>query len=296
MKDAWFFVPVGLYFVAVLGSLFFARKIRRTRWPFKEEDRLLRGPGESLRKELNNIDETMLFEFVAGIFVAWAIIPGTLLLTKFMGLGGVPSLVAASLGFAIGVGFCARRIVLLWRKRQAYHLGWFGERVVAEKLAPLRFSGWRVFHDVPFVSKGKPFNIDHVVVGEGGLFAIETKTRRMGGGRNGETDNEVCFDGQALHWPRHKNDESGLLQAERNAATLSKWVEEEIGQKVSAMPILVIPGWSLKISGQPGRRSCRVDSANWIQNTFKGRRPCIPKPTADLIVHRLLVKCRDVEN
>jgi hypothetical protein len=296
MKDWWVLIPLCVYLAAVIGSLIVARRLRPTRWPFKEEDRLLRGPGESLRKEVARIDETMLCELAGGTIVALLVIPSSIGLSKQLGAGSGQALSAAGLAFLSITILSVWRILGLWRKRQNYHLGWFGERLVAEKLAPLRFSGWRVFHDVPFVSNGKPFNIDHVVVGEGGLFSIETKTRRKGGAPDDAAGHEVEFDGLALHWPRQKNDESGLKQAERSATTLSAWVETEIGQKVPATPILVIPGWSLKLTGKLGRRPCRVDSANWIQNTFKGRSPCIPKATVDLLVLRLLAKCRDVED
>lgn len=296
MKGWLILTPLALYLAVILGVIFTARKLRKTRWPFKEEDRLLRGPGESLRKEVSRIDEAFSGEFLGGIV---AVLVGTaaalygavaLKLSNYAGW----SFVALVAVFISGVS--AFRIHRLWKKRQAYHLGWFGERLVAEKLAPLRLSGWRVFHDVPFVNNGKSFNIDHVVVGEGGLFVIETKTRRKGGAPDDVAGHEVEFDGLALHWPRQKNDESGLNQAERNAKTLSAWLKEEIGQEIPASPILVIPGWSLKLTGQLGRRPCRVDSANWIQNTFKDRSPSIPKQTVDLIVLRLLAKCRDVED
>jgi hypothetical protein len=296
MKDWWILVPVFIYITAVIGSLMAARKLRRTRWPFKEEDRLLRGPGESLRKEVTSIDEKMIQELAGGIIAALLIIPASASLAKYLGVGSSRTLGVVLLAFILTTFVSARRIITLWKKRQNYHLGWFGERVVAEKLAPLRFSGWRIFHDVPFVSNGKPFNIDHVVIGEGGLFVLETKTRRKAGKPGNATEGEVCFDGQALHWPRFKNDESGLIQAERNAATLAAWIHTEIGEKIAATPIVVIPAWSLKITGTTGRRSCRVDSANWIQNTFKNRTPCIPQQTLHLIVRRLLAKCRDVED
>lgn len=296
MKSWLIIIPISLYLIIVFGVLIAARKLRKTRWPFKQEDRLLRGPGESLRKEVSRIDEAFLGEFLGGIL---GMLVGTVaalylaVALKFSNYAGW-TFVAVVAVFISAIS--AFRIHRLWKKRQAYHLGWFGERLVAEKLAPLRFSGWRIFHDVPFVSNGKTFNLDHVVVGEGGLFVLETKVRRKGGGREGEAENEVCFDGQALHWPRYKNDESGLLQAERNAATLTSWIKQEIGQEVPATPILVIPAWSLKIAGKLGRRPCRVDSANWILNTFKDRKPCIPKQTVDLIIFRLLAKCRDVED
>ncbi|MFH1500037.1 MAG: nuclease-related domain-containing protein [Verrucomicrobiota bacterium] len=296
MKEWWILIPISIYLTAVIGSLYGARKLRPTRWPFKAEDRLLRGPGESLRKEVAQIDESMIFELAGGTIVALLVLPVSAWVAKFLGFGTKQVIFTATVWFLVATLLSTRRIFALWKKRQNYYLGWFGERVVAEKLAPLRFSGWRVFHDVPFVSNGKTFNIDHVVVGEGGLFVIETKTRRKGGNRGPEPDDVVHFDGHALHWPRCKDDTGGLDQAETNAKTLTKWLAEEIGENVPASPILVIPGWTLKFTGTGPRRTCRVDSANWIQNTFKDLKPILSPKTADLITRRLLAKCRDVEN
>ncbi len=51
--------------------------------------------------------------------------------------------------------------------------GEHGERHVADVLENLRSYGYRPVHDI--VADG--FNIDHVLVGPGGVFAIETKYR-----------------------------------------------------------------------------------------------------------------------
>ena len=49
-----------------------------------------------------------------------------------------------------------------------------GEEVVGEILEGLVADGWQVIHDVSF-GRG---NIDHIVVGPGGLYTVETKSRR----------------------------------------------------------------------------------------------------------------------
>jgi hypothetical protein len=49
--------------------------------------------------------------------------------------------------------------------------GWTGEREVARVLAPLTSVGYEVLHDVDLGSG----NVDHVVVGPTGIYAIETK-------------------------------------------------------------------------------------------------------------------------
>jgi hypothetical protein len=296
LKTLVFLTPFCIYLLVVFGTLIIARHRRKTRWPFKEEDRLIRGPGESLRREVSKIDESLFGELAGGLLAmlisTWASV------SINTHLGGSPrvALFAGAMACLFSTLLSTRRILALWHKRQGYFLGWFGERIVAEKLAPLRFSGWRVFHDVPFISNGKPFNMDHIVVGEGGVFVIETKTRRKGGSSNAGRDDVVYFDGQALHWPKNKNDESGLRQAELNAQTLTKWIYDEIGERIPASPILAIPGWSLEFTGTKTRRQCKVDSPNWILNTFKDQTPCIPQKTVELIHRRLLAKCRDVED
>ena len=84
--------------------------------------------------------------------------------------------------------------VLKWRRimplaRQLY-LGSQGEQVVGEILDELRSWDYQVFHDI-----GEPnYNIDHVPVGPGGIFAVETKTisKRVGA--------KVTYDGQRVRW------------------------------------------------------------------------------------------------
>lgn len=60
------------------------------------------------------------------------------------------------------------------RDFSAWSQGAEGEEVVGRVLEELAASGWHVIHDVD-LGRG---NIDHIVVGPGGLFTIETKSRR----------------------------------------------------------------------------------------------------------------------
>jgi hypothetical protein len=62
------------------------------------------------------------------------------------------------------------------RDYDSWSQGAEGEEVVGDVLEGLAGEGWRVIHDVSF-GRG---NIDHIAVGPGGVFTIETKSR---GGR-----------------------------------------------------------------------------------------------------------------
>ncbi|HEU5063665.1 MAG TPA: nuclease-related domain-containing protein [Solirubrobacterales bacterium] len=59
------------------------------------------------------------------------------------------------------------------RDFESWSQGAEGEEVVGRVLEELSADGWCVIHDVSF-GRG---NIDHVVVGPGGLFTVETKSR-----------------------------------------------------------------------------------------------------------------------
>jgi Nuclease-related domain len=59
------------------------------------------------------------------------------------------------------------------RDYESWSQGAEGEEVVGKALEGLAADGWHVIHDVSF-GRG---NIDHIVVGPGGIFTIETKSR-----------------------------------------------------------------------------------------------------------------------
>jgi len=87
-----------------------------------------------------------------------------------IGLRGVP-LVVFGLG-AIGTMVSADRIYSDQAGR--WLRGAEGERVVGAVCAKLKADGWHAIHDV---SLGHG-NVDHVLVGPGGIFTIETKSHR----------------------------------------------------------------------------------------------------------------------
>ena len=56
---------------------------------------------------------------------------------------------------------------------RAWRVGAVGEERVGERLEPLRELGWRVLHSIPVGSRGS--DIDHLLIGPGGVFTINTK-------------------------------------------------------------------------------------------------------------------------
>jgi hypothetical protein len=96
--------------------------------------------------------------------------------------GGAAFVIAAVLwspaaGLAAGVALAA----IVWRRARrrpdlrswAWARGAAGERMTAESLAPLAQRGFVFLHDRAL--RGHGGNIDHVVIGPPGVFAVETK-------------------------------------------------------------------------------------------------------------------------
>jgi len=84
---------------------------------------------------------------------------------------GVPGealilLEAAAIVAFLAVGETVDRDIGRWRR------GAEGEEVVGRILEEMSASGWHVLHDVTF-GRG---NIDHIAIGPGGVFAVETKS------------------------------------------------------------------------------------------------------------------------
>jgi len=120
------------------------------------------------------------------------------------------------------------------REARIIRLGQQGELVVGQSLEELRAHGYQVFHDIP----GDGHNIDHVLVGPGGLFVIETKTRRKPGG-----DARVTYDGIHLRVCGQIPDRDPIAQTKAAAQEMKRIIRDGLGLDIQVRPVLVYPGW-----------------------------------------------------
>ena len=75
---------------------------------------------------------------------------------------------------AASVADAQRRLSAAQQRQRAWEAGAEGERRTGEVLKALEPQGWRLLHDVHW--PGRPFaNIDHIAVGPGGVFVIDSK-------------------------------------------------------------------------------------------------------------------------
>lgn len=124
-----------------------------------------------------------------------------------------------------------------------------GERVVGAMLDELRRDGYSVLHDVPDAKKAT-FNIDHIAIGPGGVFAIETKTFS----KVGAADEKIRYENGELVIPgigRGEAVEHILGQARANADFVRHYLAETTRQRVHVQPVVVFPGWYVTESDAP---------------------------------------------
>ena len=290
----WWGIGYVLGFVGITVGLIKWRVAgRKERQPFRSGDRLLRGPGESLWQGIAELDENLVYVLLAALVTplvgGGALVLLTAQLSKAWVLPGLgASLLAILLAMILGANWIVGQLEKRWR----YYLGYFGERYVAEHLDPLKAEGFRVFHDVPCGEADSPFNVDHVVVGPTGVWAIETKTRRKGRARPGFKDAEVVFDGTQLIFP-WAEDRHGLDQALQRALWLEKWLERLLGKGVAVQPVLTFPGWFV-VERAPG--PVRVLNPKLIPAAIRGRGEAVlTPPQVDLLARQLDQRCRNVE-
>ncbi len=272
----------------VISVFLFKRAKKGRRSPLTGN--LLRGPGETLRRQIEeNLDKVSdhLFRL---LLVA---VPAYALLFLFVYIGGNRveywQLVLVLLMY-FGTSFWAtRRLYLSMIISRNLYLGLDAELAVGQELNQLMLQGCRVFHDFP----AEEFNIDHVVVGLGGVFAVETKGRAKPNKGRGNVDAKVFYDGEALKFPDWYENKP-LSQAKRQAAWLSKWLSSAVGEKVKVMPVLALPGWFVERTKTGDVIVINGKSPSILAKPFPGQRSFDEK-LIQQISHQLEQRCRDVE-
>jgi hypothetical protein len=98
------------------------------------------------------------------------------------------------------------------------------------------------------------FNIDHIVIGPPGVFAVETKGRSKIVSDNGKGKKQfrVTYKEGALQFPNGL-DKDTIPQATRQAKWVTKWLSQATGEKVQARPLVIVttqcsPEWIRVIS------------------------------------------------
>jgi hypothetical protein len=191
----------------------------------------------------------------------------------------------------VGIGviaFYLFKLIRMLNLRRSYQLGYEGEIAVGQELNQLMRDGYYVYHDFP---AGK-FNIDHIVVGTSGVFAVETKARSKPTSKDRKADAKVNYDGTRLQFPNGM-DVKSIEQAKRQGEWLSKWLRSAVGEAVMVRPVVALPGWFVKRVASGGISVINPKNFRSIAKPKDGN--FLSEQMISRIVHQLERKCRDVE-
>ena len=228
VADAWnirTIVRVAERVGSVMPSMFKKKPAKRS--PIRDEP--LPQAGDSLR-----LQEDLIYQKAITWILHAAAAFGLIVFTWYHYLFNVPLYPWHMTILAGGyIAFAMWRAFRLLPQLRAIRLGITGERSMGQQLETLRAKSYRVFHDL----EEDGFNIDHALIGPGGVFAVETKTRSKNGTQ------EVVYDGERLTVAGHTPDRDPLVQAKATARRLREILKQQTGQDVRVKPIVVFPGW-----------------------------------------------------
>ncbi len=280
----WVVLGIVFLFIAVYKKIVQAKKKRS---PFTAN--FLRGPGESLRANLDKVNADILENAVLVMILPLAVY--AILISQYYFGKVAPGLLGTI--FIVCFGIVVELILFLrlikgLNLRRKFRLGYEGEVAVGQELNQLMREGYYVFHD--FQADG--FNIDHIVVGPAGVFAVETKARSKPTSGDKTFDAKVTYDGRKLQFPGWVETKP-LEQAQNQALWLRKWLSSSAGEEVSVRPVITLPGWFVKRDSSKGFPVINPKLFRSIAKPINGT--ILNEGQIKRIVHQLDQKCRDVQ-
>jgi hypothetical protein len=215
-----------------------------TRSPIK--DKPLRLPGQSLEEERDKLFEDKIE--TPAVAVSVAVVLAIFEWWRYY-FDVKPSPILFTLLFLGTVCFFGWRIWRLRPRFRSLRQGADGEKAVGQFLERLRENGYQVFHDV--VAPG--FNVDHVLIGTGGVYSIETKTWS----KPKRGDARVVINGDRLLIAGKEPDRDPVAQAQAQARWLKGLLADSTGKALEVFPVVLFPGWFIERTGT-GTRSTWV--------------------------------------
>ena len=288
------FIPLILL-LASLGIALAAIKLlkayhglKKRRTPFSTK--FLRSPGQSLIEKLDDINDDLV-AYMA-MMIAMPVMFYASYISNLYFHKRPLTLSSALVYIIIGglfIAYLIFKMVGLFNLRRSARLGYEGEVATGQELNLMMLKGYHVYHD--FVAD--KFNIDHIVVGPAGVFAVETKARAKPTSDDRTADAKVTYDGHCIHFPKWKENKP-LEQAKAQAFWLERWLSSATGEKTAVRPVVALPGWYITRTASEGILVINPKQFPSIAkpingNTLDGRR-------ITSIVHQIDQRCRNIES
>ena len=274
------------YCVTIISIIYFlvsrSKKFKLHKKPVGKGEKMHREAGHSLAIAFESKQEKLLLLLVCVIVLPICLITGAP--NEWEWYWTIPILLILA---SVGALLIKARLLHL----SDLSLGLQGERLVGETINWLMKDGFDVFHDYPIDPNGKSGNIDHIVVGPNGVFAIETKAVRKPTDDSIAKNYEVSFNGKSLKYPHFSTKRGGMTQAIHNAQFLSKELSASLDEPIQVHPILTLPGWFVDSSSTS---PLSVLNPKNIRANILRKDSVIDKSLQRKITHRIKERCQDV--
>ncbi|WP_194894176.1 nuclease-related domain-containing protein [Catenulispora pinisilvae] len=144
----------------------------------------------------------------------------------------------------------AAKLLGIRTEATSWEVGAAGERRVGDRLDRLKAHGWSVLHSIPLKSGA---DIDHVIIGPGGVFTINTKHHP--GARVTVNGDFVRVNGQLNHYVRNSRHEASAAAKRLTSAcrspvgvtgVLAFVGVQSLSVKEPLVDVLVVPGERLE--------------------------------------------------
>jgi hypothetical protein len=260
---------------------------RKRRSPFTSQ--FLRSPGQSVWNQLDDL-RTDLMSYLMGLaYVPIAILSIPLVQTAISrNSQSFSNLFVYAVSGTVIFSYFLVKLFRTTHEMQKVRLGYEGEVAVGQELNQLMIHGFRVFHDFP----ADGFNIDHVVVGRTGVFAVETKARGKPDSGDRKQDAHVEFTGTMLRFP-HWSESKPVEQSRKQAQWLSRWLGSAVGESVNVISALAIPGWYIEQTGKSDVLAYNGKRPDVVFPKYSGKQ--ISDQMIKRISHQLEAKCRNID-
>ena len=220
-----------------IGVMYVLRKYRDATVTLPvDREQLTRIPAYGLQQQIQDLQLDLIGSMMMGLMIvcfpfAVSSIQAHIAIGKFPWVNALTGL--------MGLTYCSFKTWKNFSKLTKLRLGHTAEIATANELIGLQALGYQVFHDV----QADGFNIDHLVIGKNGVFAIETKgrhkrnkdLRQTNGNGSGKKGYEVFYKDGRLNFPSW-TETKPIEQAQRQAQWVSQWLTKATGSPVAATP------------------------------------------------------------
>jgi hypothetical protein len=276
--QAWFIVCITAgsgIFCTFIWHLFARSKARVVELDIRppQSEALLRPPGHSLTEQLFGLieqqDQKTSSAVLAALLASALLFPSLFLISQVV---GAPELLSDNRVRWMTVGAV---------------FGLFGAALCGYRA----YAGGNELLALKKEMHARRGNIDHVVVGPGGVFIIETKTRSQQKPPPKKKRNRLWFDGAKTVFPSGYCEDSAP-QVERHAEVMARWIRS-IAPDAHIESLLVYPGWEVHLTQRC--EGVKAMSDNQLRHYFRDL-PSVLKPHEATAIRAMLDKrCRDVQ-